>query len=223
MLNSFKKNLTERNQVLIMIDKIKAHAKSHHINISPTILNIMKEIPRKHFGGTIDDSAHPIGYGQTISQPFMVALMTHLLLQYTPQLNQALEIGTGSGYQAAILARLFKKVTSIERIQALYHEARKRLHTFKNIQIIHADGKHIPHNHDSIDAIIVTCGIQGSLPSSWINWLNPQGIIVVPHSTHLEDSMRIRLYKNINGCIVEVPYNNQPIHCRFVPFVPGRN
>src|SRR3569623_447524 len=88
-----------------------------------------------------DDTALPIGHGQTNSQPFVVALMTQTLLRHgVPQ--RVLEIGTGSGYQAAVLAQLVKEVFSVERIEALIHAARRRFQELKlrNIRITHGDG-----------------------------------------------------------------------------------
>lgn len=111
--------MTETDQ---MIDTIKIHAKTYTVGtISQKIVAAMRTVNRLNYGGTYGDHACPIGHGQTMSQPFMVAIMSHVLNVHAN--DHVLEIGTGSGYQAAILAAMATRVDTIERIDALYQSA----------------------------------------------------------------------------------------------------
>ena len=111
------------------------------------LLNIMRELPRHLFmdeamaSRAYEDTALPIGHGQTISQPFIVARMTEVLLAGI-QKKKVLEIGTGSGYQTAVLSRLVERVFSVERIEPLQNKARERFYQLKlnNIKLKYSDG-----------------------------------------------------------------------------------
>ena len=111
------------------------------------LLNIMRELPRHLFMDeamatrAYEDTALPIGHGQTISQPYIVARMTEVLLAGI-QKKKVLEIGTGSGYQTAVLSRLVERVFSVERIEPLQNKARERFYQLKlnNIRLKHSDG-----------------------------------------------------------------------------------
>ena len=130
----------------------------------PRILEAMEEIPRHRFveeemwGSAYEDSPMPIGYNQTISQPYIVAFMTQALCLPPHKESVVLEIGTGSGYQAAILSRLVVKVYSIERIDALAQKAQRVLHDLNidNVEIKVADGGYGWPEHSPYDGIIVT-------------------------------------------------------------------
>lgn len=126
-----------------------------------------------------EDTALPIGYGQTISQPYIVARMTELLLEVTPR--TVLEIGTGSGYQAAILSRLVDKVYSSERIEALATLARQRFRRlgYRNIRVQHSDGNQGWPQFGPFDAIIVTAG-GVEIPQPLLDQLQPGGLLVMP-------------------------------------------
>ncbi len=128
-----------------------------------------------------EDHAIAIGHGQTISQPFIVARMTELLLGDHNQLNNVLEIGTGSGYQAAILSQLAKKIISIEHIQALYDEAKLRLEklSYKNIELHFADGYLGWPDNAPYDGIIVTAAAR-SIPAALIDQLALHGRLIIP-------------------------------------------
>ncbi|MFH0934967.1 MAG: protein-L-isoaspartate(D-aspartate) O-methyltransferase [Pseudomonadota bacterium] len=128
------------------------------------VLAAMNEIPRHIFidealaTRAYDDVSLPIGHGQTISQPYIVARMTEVL-RNGKQLNRVLEIGTGCGYQAAVLSRVAKEVYSIERIQPLHERARKTLRELKifNVNLRYADGSAGLPDAAPFDGIIMTC------------------------------------------------------------------
>ncbi len=126
-----------------------------------------------------EDTALPIGRGQTISQPYVVALMTQAVLG-DGRLSKVLEIGTGSGYQAAILSRVADKVFSTERIGELVRLARQRFHSLgmHNIYTRHADGLNGWPTQAPFDAILVTAG--GLIPDSLLEQLAVGGVLVAP-------------------------------------------
>ncbi|MCX7724256.1 MAG: protein-L-isoaspartate(D-aspartate) O-methyltransferase [Thermodesulfovibrio sp.] len=149
------------------------------------VIEVMKKIPRHLFvpeniiNDAYDDRALPIGYGQTISQPYIVALMTELLELKGDE--KVLEIGTGSGYQAAILAELVKEVHTIERIEALAREAEKRFEKLgiKNIKVYIKDGTEGIPEEAPFDRIIITAATP-QIPEPLIEQLKEGGIIVAP-------------------------------------------
>lgn len=149
------------------------------------ILTAMREIPRHIFvpppynTSAYEDAPLPIGNGQTISQPYIVALMTELL---DPQPgDHVLEIGAGSGYQAAILSTLVRHVTTIERIPAVADLARKNLETLglKNISIIVGDGTRGYPEHAPYERIMITAATP-EIPHPLIDQLHIGGILVAP-------------------------------------------
>lgn len=125
------------------------------------------------------DTALPIECGQTISQPYVVARMTELLIEKKP--HKVLEVGTGSGYQAAILAQLIPEVYSIERIEALSKQAQKRLEklNLKNVQLLCADGSEGWREYAPFDGIIVTAAAS-TLPKALLAELKDEGRLVIP-------------------------------------------
>ncbi len=145
----------------------------------------MKKVPRHLFvpeeviDDAYDDRALPIGHGQTISQPYIVALMTELLELKGDE--RVLEIGTGSGYQAAILAELAREVHTIERIQALAEEAVKKFEKmgYKNIKVYIKDGTEGLPELAPFDRIIITAATP-DIPSPLVSQLKEKGIIVAP-------------------------------------------
>lgn len=126
-----------------------------------------------------EDTALPIGRGQTISQPYVVALMTAAIHGERP-LRKVLEVGTGSGYQAAILARLCDRVFTTERIGELVRTARQRFHRLglHNILTRHADGLEGWPTQAPFDAIVVTAG--GEVPDALLEQLDEDGVLVAP-------------------------------------------
>lgn len=149
------------------------------------VLRAMMETPRHLFvdealsSRAYENSALPIGRGQTISQPLVVAMMTEAAMA-APRHDKVLEIGTGSGYQAAVLAQLFRQVFSTERIGELARLARQRLHRAKvrNVYSRHADGLEGWAGQAPFDAIVVTAG--GDLPEALLEQLGDGGVLVAP-------------------------------------------
>lgn len=163
------------------------------------ILEAIRTVPRHLFidealsSRAYEDSALPIGYGQTISQPYIVALMTQVLLDGGHP-RKLLEVGTGSGYQTAILASLVEKVFTVERIEPLMGLARRRLRelNFNNIHFKLADGCLGWLEHAPYDGIIVTAA-PPELPRALVEQLGPDGRMVVPVGDHsLQELLLVR-------------------------------
>ena len=185
------------------------------------VLRTMEEIPREAFveeGDREDayrDSALGIACGQTISQPFVVAYMTEQL-QLRKQ-HRVLEIGTGSGYQAAILSRLAGQVLTIERFRTLADAARARLEALgcDNVEVMFGDGFNIPPGAGQFDRIIVTAAME-QIPQSLIERLEPGGILIAPVGSHHGTQTLMRLVKTDAG--IE---RKELVDVRFVPALPG--
>lgn len=158
------------------------------------VLFAMLKIPREEFVPpnlqylAYNDGPVAIGYGQTISQPYTVAFMTHLLDLSGNE--RVLEIGTGSGYQAAVLSHLAKEVYTIERILGLAKEARKRLKKlgFKNVFVKAGQGEMGWPEAAPFDAMIVTAGVE-EVPRALFNQLKDRGILVVPVGSGMDKKM----------------------------------
>ncbi|MBI5101914.1 MAG: protein-L-isoaspartate(D-aspartate) O-methyltransferase [Nitrospirae bacterium] len=184
----------------------------------PRVLEVMSRVPRHLFVGeramsrAYDDAALPTSDGQTISQPYMVAVMTELL---TLRGNEkVLEIGTGSGYQAAVLSELSKEVFTIERIAALAAKAVEKFDAMKytNIHVMTGDGTLGWPGEAPFDRIIITAGAP-EIPKPLIDQLAPEGIIVVPVGDPYSQRL-IRATKSAGGLKKEF---HTP--CVFVPLV----
>lgn len=153
------------------------------------VLSTMGEIPRHIFVDealstrAYEDVSLPIGYSQTISQPYIVARMTEILRNGKP-LNKVLEIGTGCGYQTAILSRVAKEVLSLERIRPLVMKARTNLRTLKcnNVKLDHADGSIGLNEFAPFDGIIVTAAAS-HVPNDLLAQLAIGGRMVIPVGT----------------------------------------
>ncbi|HQO10372.1 MAG TPA: protein-L-isoaspartate(D-aspartate) O-methyltransferase [Clostridiales bacterium] len=149
------------------------------------VTEAMESVPRHLFvpadnkEHSYDDSALPIGYEQTISQPYIVALMTQLL--HPLKSDVILEIGTGSGYQAAVLSRLCKHVVSIEKIPELVTFSRANISSLNidNVSILTGDGTLGWKNNAPYDGIIVTAGAK-EIPNSLLTQLKPGGRMIIP-------------------------------------------
>ncbi|OZB42935.1 MAG: protein-L-isoaspartate O-methyltransferase [Alishewanella sp. 34-51-39] len=161
-----------------------------------------------------ENTALPIGQGQTISQPYIVARMTALLLQGNSS-GTVLEIGTGSGYQTAILARLFKHVCSVERIKALQFQAKRRLQQLDlhNVSMKHGDGWQGWPSKGPFDSIIVTAA-PTDVPQALLQQLSEGGRLVIPVGA---EQQVLRVYQRQGD-----EFQSQDIETvRFVPLVPG--
>lgn len=151
----------------------------------PAVLHAMRTVPRERFIGerqarlAYQDHALPIGEGQTISQPYVVAVMTEAV-QLRPT-DRVLEVGTGSGYAAAVLSMIVREVYTIERVESLAHTARRRLQElgYANVQVQHGDGSLGWPEHGPYDAIIVTAG-GPDVPRSLLRQLAVGGRLVMP-------------------------------------------
>lgn len=165
------------------------------------VLGAMTETPRHMFvdealsSRAYENSALPIGRGQTISQPLVVAMMTEAAMA-APKREKVLEIGTGSGYQAAVLARLFDKVFSTERVGELARLARQRLYGLKihNVYSRHADGLQGWPGQAPFDAILVTAG--GRVPQALFEQLGEGGVLVAPISEPGGGQQLVRYTRN---------------------------
>ncbi len=151
------------------------------------VLRAIAAIPRELF---LPDALHhkayqntalPIGQGQTISQPYIVAKMTELLVNSAAANHKVLEIGTGSGYQTAVLAQLFDHVFSVERIKALQFQAKRRMNKLDlhNVSMKHGDGWQGWSSKGPFDAIIVTAAAS-HMPTALFDQLNDGGLLVIP-------------------------------------------
>ena len=185
------------------------------------VLRAMEEIPRDIFVTAADradayrDSALGIACGQTISQPFVVAYMTEQL-QLQPH-HRVLEIGTGSGYQAAILSRLCRQVLTIERYRTLADSARIRLENLgcDNVEVMLGDGFDIPAGAGSFDRIIVTAAME-QIPEALLQRLEPGGVLIAPVGPHHGTQTLIRVVRTDTG------FDRKPlVDVRFVPALPG--
>lgn len=184
-------------------------------------LDAMRKIPRHKFVPTdmieraYDDSPLPIGYGQTISQPYIVAYMTAVI---NPEPGQkVLEIGTGSGYQAAVLAEIVDEVYTIEIITELYSSAKERLEElgYKNITCINADGYYGIKNAAPFDAIVVTAASE-HIPPPLIEQLKDGGKMIIPVGSPFLNQTLILVEKN-----GEEITTTALLPVRFVPFTRG--
>ena len=153
------------------------------------VLEVMRQTPRHIFvdealaSRSYEDTALPIGHGQTISQPFIVARMTELLLAAGP-LERVLEVGSGSGYQTAILAQLVGQVYSVERIKPLLDQAKERLAALNltNVTFLHSDGSWGWPEQAPFDGIIVTAA-PDNIPKELPEQLVDGGRMVIPHGS----------------------------------------
>ncbi|WP_027529726.1 protein-L-isoaspartate(D-aspartate) O-methyltransferase [Bradyrhizobium sp. WSM3983] len=186
-----------------------------------TVLRAMEEVPRELFveacdrDGAYRDSALPIACGQTISQPFVVAYMTEQLqLQKS---HRVLEIGAGSGYQAAVLSRLTREVLTVERYRRLADAARARLEKldYHNVEVMLGDGLNLPPNIGMFDRIIVTAAVE-QIPENLIERLEVGGILIAPVGPHQGVQTLIRLSRTEAGID-----RKELVEVRFVPALPG--
>tara|TARA_R110002110_G_scaffold114374_5_gene283779 strand:- start:14169 stop:14822 length:654 start_codon:yes stop_codon:yes gene_type:complete len=187
---------------------------------SQRVLDVMRTTPRHLFldeamaHRAYEDTSLPIGFQQTLSQPYIVARMTELLLEQGPR-SRVLEVGTGSGYQTAVLAQLVEQVWSVERIKPLLDKARQRLRQLKlrNVTLRHADGSMGWEDAGPFDGILSTAAPE-RIPEELLRQLAPGGCLVIPvggASQHLQ--VVTRSSEGFDTRIVEA--------VRFVPLRPG--
>jgi protein-L-isoaspartate(D-aspartate) O-methyltransferase len=186
------------------------------------VLRAMDEVPREYFvGPEFTDSAYadqalPIACGQTISQPYVVGYMTEQL-EVGPQ-HRVLEIGTGSGYQAAVLSRIAREVVSIERYRTLADTALARLQTlgYRNVTVFAGDGLLGAPELAPFDRIIVTAATQ-DVPQALVEQLAEGGKLVLPLGPRDGAQHLVKLTKTAGGLARE-----KLIAVRFVPLLPGQ-
>ncbi len=186
------------------------------------VLDVINSTPRHAFidealsHRAYEDTALPIGFNQTISQPYIVARMTEVLLGDEP-MTKVLEVGTGSGYQAAVLAQLVDKVYTVERISGLLEKAvaRFRLLGLRNIQHKHADGVMGWPERGPYDGIIVTASPR-LIPDELIAQLRVGGKIIVPvgQADHQELVLMVKTEDGMTSEVLE--------EVRFVPLLGGK-
>ena len=186
------------------------------------VMQAMNEVPRHQFvseemrGQAYDNQPLPIGYGQTISQPYIVALMTDLL-QTQPE-QRVLEIGTGSGYQAAVLSQLVTQVYSIEIIEELGKSTAQLLDRlgYKNIETRIADGYDGWPDQAPFDSIIVTAAIS-HIPPPLVQQLKKGGRMIIPVGTRFQTQYLTLVEKDMQGDVT----TRQVLPVYFVPFTGG--
>jgi protein-L-isoaspartate(D-aspartate) O-methyltransferase len=207
----------EQRQKMVTEQIAARGVKDHHV------LEAMRKVPRHSFVPVeqellaYEDHPLPIGHGQTISQPYIVALMTELAkIQRT---DVVLEIGTGSGYQAAVLSLLARKVYTIEYIESLGLDAKERLKSLKyeNVEVKIGDGYQGWPDHQPFDAIIVTAAID-HIPQPLLDQLKPGGRLVIPLEADAELQNLLVVEKSSQGTTSQ----QRVIPVRFVPFLGTR-
>jgi protein-L-isoaspartate(D-aspartate) O-methyltransferase len=185
------------------------------------VLRALEEVPRETFVMDADrseayrDSALGIACGQTISQPFVVAYMTEQL--QLQKRHRVLEVGTGSGYQAAVLSRLAGTVLTVERFRTLADTARRRLEEAgcDNVEVMLGDGLDLPANIGPFDRIMVTAAMV-RIPQNLIDRLETDGILIAPVGPQHGVQTLVRLVRAAAG--VE---RKELLDVRFVPALPG--
>jgi protein-L-isoaspartate(D-aspartate) O-methyltransferase len=188
------------------------------------VLAAMAAVPRHRFveealaSRAYEDTALPIGFAQTISQPYIVARMVEILID-KKQPKNVLEIGTGCGYQAAVLARLSAEVYSIERIKGLHERARANLLGLKlsNLRLVHGDGYAGLEKAAPFQAIVVAAAAP-SVPEALLRQLAPGGRMVLPLRDGANGAQRLVLVERSGRGFVETELDT----VRFVPMEAGK-
>ncbi|PUB78245.1 MAG: protein-L-isoaspartate O-methyltransferase [gamma proteobacterium symbiont of Ctena orbiculata] len=182
------------------------------------IMKVLAEVPRHQFvpadirGRAYENRPLPIGYGQTISQPYIVAIMTDLIAPKPG--HKALEIGTGSGYQAAVLSRLVERIYTMEIVEPLGNQATERLKRlgYDNIEVAVADGYYGWKEHAPFDIIIVTAAAS-HIPPPLIEQLKPGGKMIIPVGSRFMTQQLLLVDKDAENEITV----RQILPVRFVP------
>jgi protein-L-isoaspartate(D-aspartate) O-methyltransferase len=189
---------------------------------NPDVLAAVRSVPRHRFidealaSRAYEDIPLPIGYQQTISQPFIVALMSEKLLARSTGRKTVLEVGTGCGYQTAILAHLYESVCSIERIRPLFERSEHTLATLEvnNVELRHGDGYDGWKGRSNFDSILLTAAPE-CIPVTILAQLAPGGCLVAPIGKATDQ--RLRIVNNRRGRLFE----EEADAVRFVPLVRG--
>ncbi|SHE23107.1 protein-L-isoaspartate(D-aspartate) O-methyltransferase [methanotrophic endosymbiont of Bathymodiolus puteoserpentis (Logatchev)] len=210
--------MTSRRTRERMIDRLVEQGISSH-----KILDAMRNVPRHLFmddalaSRAYEDTALPIGYGQTISQPYIVAKMTELLLDHRHMKN-VLEIGTGCGYQTAVLAQLVDHVYSVERIEPLYKQAKNRLWDLqvRNVSYLHSDGGWGWPEKAPYDGILVAAA-PPEIPQALLDQMAVGGIMLIPIGKERGVQELQRVIRTRTGYEIE---SLEPVS--FVPFLSGK-
>ena len=214
----------ERHKMVeeVMSDTVGTSSYSGSSTLSPSVIAAMEKVERHRFvpSEMVAVAYHnrplPIGYGQTISQPFIVALMTDMMRVKAG--DKVLEIGTGSGYQAAILAEIAGSVWSIEIIEPLGKQAGERIKSlgYRNVQTRVGDGYYGWPEAAPFDAIMVTAAAS-HVPPSLIKQLKPGGRMVIPLGTQFMPQYLMLVEKQMDGSVT----THQILPVRFVPLTGG--
>lgn len=208
--------MTSRRTRRRMVERLSEQGIRNH-----EVLQVLQEIPRHIFvddalaSRAYEDTALPIGFNQTISQPYIVARMTELLLEFGRP-ERVLEVGTGSGYQTAVLARLVKRVHSVERIYQLQQRARRCLQdlTLRNVRLKHTDGGWGWDEYAPYDGILVTAA-PDELPPALLGQMARRSVMVIPVGNGGGQTLN-RVIRDETGFTIE---EIEPVN--FVPFLPG--
>lgn len=189
------------------------------------VLTIMRTTPRHIFidealaTRAYEDTALPIGYNQTISQPYIVARMTELLLENKTALENVLEIGTGCGYQTAILAQLASNVYSVERLLPLQKKA--KVHTellnLKNIRYLHNDGGWGWPDYAPYDGILVAAAPH-EIPQALLEQLAVGGVMIIPVANQEDGNQSLKRVTRTESCF----HIEEVESVSFVPFLTGK-
>ena len=222
-LNRGRKALTESSYRLLRERMVEEQILVRGVT-SPGVLRVMREVPRHcfvplpHRDQAYEDRPLPIGNHQTISQPYIVALMTDLA-----QLDReavVLEVGAGSGYQSAVLARMARQVFALEHLAPLATSAGRRLKelNFQNVEVGLGDGYLGWPEHQPYDAILASAAID-HVPQALLDQLKPQGRMVLPLTRTCDSQVLVVVQKRLDGKGIE----REVIPVRFVPFVRSGN
>lgn len=201
-----------------LIERLVEQGVSHN-----QVLELIRATPRHLFldealaHRAYEDTSLPIGFGQTLSQPYIVARMTEILLSASGRLKSVLEIGTGSGYQTAILSKCAEKVYSVERIKPLQDKARTRFRQLNliNISLKHADGGLGWPEVGPFDGIVSTAA-PPTIPNALLEQLAPDGVLVIP-SGEKEQWLTMVVRKGDSHQF----YRQQVEPVKFVPLLSG--
>ena len=210
------KDIISSDQQNLILSRLKSQGITN-----TSVLDIMSTIPRHLFiepalkNRAYDDDALPIGFSQTISSPYIVAKMTQLLME-EDNMGKVLEIGTGCGYQTAILAKLFTHVTTIERIKPLQQKTENLLKKleYKNIKFVYGDGFDGYYANAPYDAIIMTAS-PSDIPEKLVSQLTSNGRMVLP--LNMNGKQKLFRVKNTKNGV----FKKEVDDVLFVPMLEG--